>query len=162
MDFKVSGATQLHELAKTLRGMENKGLGREMGRALTKAVEPLGKAVTESMGAASPSGYKGPLTSSLRHRRNLRSTRTEASVRVTTTAKGEREARDIVRFNAGELRHPVFGRARRTKRGLKKNPWSATRVPAKSYERGTEGTADEAEKQLWAVLDEFSQKITGG
>lgn len=154
LEFKVSGAERFHRLADLFKELDNEGLGREMARALTKAVDPLGKAITEEAGKAAPGGYRGTLTASMKHRRSVRNTRTQASVRLTTTAKGVKENRDLPAINAGRLRHPVFGRRR--------SPWSTTRVRSGFYDRGIAIAGPKAEKQLLEVLDHYQQIVTGG
>jgi hypothetical protein len=152
MDVKISGADQIHALAKHIKALGDAGLGREMGRALTKAVDPIGKSINKEAAAVAPSGYEPTLTSSLKHRRTLRASRTQASVRLTTTAKGKAENRDLPSLNAGKLRHPVFGRRRKT--------WAVTAIPSGFYDRGTKNAADAAEKQLLVVLDDFTQRLS--
>lgn len=161
MDVRVSGAEQFHALSKLFRELD-KGFGKEMSTALGKAVEPVGKAIDKEAGEVAPSGYRGTLARSLKHRRSLRNTRTSASVRLTTYAKGEKQNRDLPAINRGDLRHPVFGRVRKTKTGPKRNPWAVTRVRAGFHDRGIAKAADEAEKQLWTVLDKYQQIVSGG
>jgi hypothetical protein len=72
-------------------------------------------------------------------------------VRLTTYAKGKKERRDLPSMNAGRLRHPVFGR--RSAKGKR----TRGHHRAGFYDRGTAKAADEAEKQLLVVLDDFQQ-----
>lgn len=160
LDVRVSGADQIHALAKHFKELEKAGLGRQMARALTKAVDPIGKAVTAEAAKVAPSGYEGTLTRSLKHRRSVRSGRTEASVRLTTSARGRKDLRDLPSLNAGKLRHPVFKRFRTLKSGeVKRNPWAVTTIPSGFYDRGTKTAADAAEKQLQVVIDDFTQRL---
>lgn len=151
MDFRISGAEEIHALAKRFKDIGEEGLGREMARALTKAVAPIGKSVNEQASKAAPSGYREALTASLKHRRSVRNSRADASVRLTTSAKGKTENRDLPSLNAGRLRHPVFGR--------RFKPWSVTAIPSGFYDRGTKNAIDEAEKQLIVVLDDFERRL---
>lgn len=152
MDVRISGAAQIHALAKRIKQTGDTGLGREMAKALSQAVEPIGKAINEEATKVAPSGYVEVLTRSLRHRRTVRGGRMQASVRLTTSAKGKTENRDLPSLNAGRLRHPVFGRRRK--------PWTVTTITSGFYDRGTRKAADEAEKQLLVVLDEFTQRLS--
>lgn len=160
MDVRISGAEQFHQLARVFRDLD-KGFGREMSTALGKALDPVGKAIDAEAGKVAPSGYRGDLTRSLKHRRSVRNTRTQASVRLTTYAKGQKQNRDLPAINRGDLRHPVFGRARMTRQGPQANPWATTRVRAGFHDRGVAKAGDEAEKQLWTVLDHYQQIVTG-
>jgi hypothetical protein len=163
MDVRISGAEQFHQLAKTFRELDKQGLGRQMSRALGKTVAPIGKAIDKEAGLVAPSGYRDDLSRSLKHRRSLRNTRIQASLRLTTSAKGKADYRDLPSLNAGKLRHPVWGRTRRLKSGeSQRNPWAVTTIRDGFYTRGTAKAADEAEKQLEAVLDEYQQRVNEG
>lgn len=162
VEVRISGAAQLRKVAAHIRATGDKGLGREMGRAIDKAIEPVKKAIDVSAGQTMPSGYRPDLARSLKHRRTLRTTTRVASVRLTTYAEGKKERRDLPALEAGRLRHPVFGRSRPTRFGRKANPWAVTRVKAGFHERGTKGAADEAERQVVSVLDEFAQRLLKG
>jgi hypothetical protein len=152
IEVRISGAEQIHALARHIKELGDAGLGRQMAAALTRAVDPVGKAINAEASKVSPSGYRETLTRSLQHRRAVRNSRTQASVRLTTTGKGKQESRDLPSLNAGNLRHPVFGR--------RKDPWHVTRIASGFYDRGTEKAADEAETQLLVVLDDFTQRLS--
>lgn len=154
LSVDIGGIGQLRQLAAQIKATGDKGLGRELGAALTKAAAPITTAITAEAGETAPSGYAETLTRSLKHRRTTRTATRQASIRITTTAKGQQEERDIVAFNRGALRHPVFGR--------RKKPWTVTKVEAGFHERGTRAAAGEAEKQLTAVLDDFADRLTKG
>ncbi len=163
VDIRIGGVTDLLKLSAHIKATGDKGLGRQMGRAVTKAMDPVKTSITASATDTMPSGYKETLTRSLKHRVSTRATARTASVRMTTSAKGEDENRDLVALEAGNLRHPVYGRYRRLKGGRwKKNPWAVTRIEPGFHKRGTEAAADEAEKALGAVLDDFSARLAKG
>ena len=162
MEVRITGADQLHKLAAHIRATGDKGLGRELARALDKAIEPVKRSIEASAEKTMPSGYRGTLTRSLRHRRTIRAAARQASVRLATFGVGSKERRALPALNAGDLRHPVFGRTRRTKTGPKANPWAITRVTPGFHERGTEKAGDEAEKQILLVLDDFADRLTKG
>lgn len=154
IDVRISGAEQIHALAKHIKELGDAGLGREMAQALTKAVDPIGKAINDEAAKVAPSGYVEALTRSLKHRRSVRNSRTQASVRLTTQARGKQDLRDLPSLNAGSLRHPVFGRRR--------SPWFVTRITSGFYDRGTEKAAAAAEQQLQVVIDDFTQRLSEG
>lgn len=154
IDARVLGAKQLREVARHIRNEGDKGLGRQFGKALEKTVEPVKKSIAESAGRTMPSGYAPTLTRSLEHRRSTRSDTRKASVFLATYADGRKERRDLPALEAGNLRHPVFGRS--------KSPWVQQRIRAGFHERGTEKAGDEAEKQILAVVDDFVQRLAKG
>lgn len=160
IEARVSGAERLHHFAAQLRAVGDKGFAKDMATALSKAVAPIGRAIDAEAELVAPSGYKGTLARSLKHRRSLRNTAREASVRLTTYAVGEKENRDLPAIEGGALHHPVYGRSRRTKRGRKANPWAVTRVTPGFHKRGTEQAGPAAERELLAVLDRFADLIT--
>jgi hypothetical protein len=154
LDVRISGAEQLRKVAAQIQATGDKGLGREMGRALNKAIEPIKTAIAESAAETMPSGYRGVLTASLKHRRTQRTAARTASLKLTTFAPGKRERRDVVRLNKGQLRHPVFGRRRK--------PWTTTAIRPGFYDRGTKGAMPEVEKRLGEVLDDFARRLAKG
>lgn len=162
VQIRIGGIGELTRLAAHIRAEGDKGLGREFGRALDKVVEPVKKAINASAEQTMPSGYRGELTRSLRHRRSMRTSAREARLRLATYADGEKQRRDLPALEAGRLRHPVFGRVRRTRKGAKANPWAVTRIRAGFHERATRNAADEAEKQALAVVDEFAGRLMKG
>lgn len=167
MEVRINGAVQLRQVAAQIKAAGDKGLAREMARALTKAVGPLDKAIEAEAHKTMPSGYRDVLTASLRHRRSTRTAARTASVRLTTTGAGTREQRDLIALNAGKLRHPVYGRSRRIKRGprtgtAQPNPWSVTTIRAGFYDRGIEKAADTTERELLTVLDDFADRLAKG
>ena len=154
LDVRISGAEQLRKVAAQIQATGDKGLGREMGRALNKAIEPIKTAIAESAAESMPSGYRGVLTASLKHRRTQRTAARTASLKLTTFAPGKRERRDVVRLNKGQLRHPVFGRRRK--------PWTTTSIRPGFYDRGTRRAMAEAEQRLGVVLDDFARRLARG
>lgn len=162
LELRIDGVDELRRLAAQIRYTGDKGLGRQMSAALGRALGPVTRAITAEAGKTAPSGYRAELTASMRHRRSSRTAAREARVRLTTTAKGQSEERDLPALDAGILRHPVFGRTRRTKRGEKKNPWAVTRVRPGFHERGIKDAEAEAQRQLQAVLDDFADRLAKG
>jgi hypothetical protein len=163
IDARITGAQQLRAVAVHIRTTGDKGLGRQFGTALGKALDPVTKAIDASAEETMPSGYAPTLTRSLKHRRSTRTDARQATVVLATYADGKKERRDLPALEAGRLKHPVFGRFRRTRRGdLKPNPWVSQRIRPGFHERGTETAGDEAEKQILAVVDDFTQRLAEG
>lgn len=154
LELRLDGGDLLRQVATQIRAEGDKGLGREMSAALSKAVAPLGKAIGAEAGKVAPSGYSGVLTRSLKHRRTARTSTRQASLRLTTYADGQTERRDIPAIDRGDLRHPVFGRRRK--------PWTVTRIQPGFYDRGIRQAGDLAEKQALAVLDDFADRLAKG
>lgn len=162
LDIRIAGVDEVLKLARHIKATGDKGLGRQMAKALNEAVEPVKTAIAESAYKTMPSGYRATLTASLRHRRTQRTAARQASLRLTTLGEGVREQRDLVRLNRGELRHPVFGRSRATARGRRKNPWATTRILPGFHDRGVKDAGPEAEKRLGKVLDDYAARLAKG
>lgn len=162
MDLRITGQDQLRKLAAHIKATGDKGLGRQMAKALDKVVDPIKRDIGASAYNTMPSGYRDTLTRSLKHRRTTRVTARQATIRLTTTAAGTKENRDLPALEAGNLRHPVHGRSRTTKKGRAANPWSVTRIRAGFHKRGTEDAADRAEKAAITVLDDLAERLAKG
>ena len=162
MDVQIGGQAELRKIAAHIRATGDKGLGREFAKALEKAVDPVKEAIVAEAEKTMPSGYKSTLTRSLKHRRTTRASGREASVRLATHGEGKRERRDLPALNAGKLRHPVYGRSRMTKTGRQANPWAVTRIRAGFFDRAIEKAADQAERAILAVVDDFTDRLAKG
>lgn len=154
IDARVLGAQQLREVARHIRNEGDKGLGRQFGKALEKAVEPIKKSIAESAARTMPSGYAPTLSRSLKHRRTTKTDTRRGAVRLATYGDGRKERRDLPALEAGKLRHPVFGRTR--------SPWVQQRIRAGFHKRGIEKAGGEAEKQILVVVDDFVQRLAKG
>lgn len=165
LDVRISGGAQLHKVAADIRATGDKGLGREMGRALVATTKPLQREIAAEADRVMPQrgGYQELLSRSLRHKTSQRTGGRTASIRLITYADGTGERRDVESLEAGTLRHPVFGRSRTVRgRGRVPNPWTVTKIKAGFHERGTQNAGDEAEKRLLGVLDDFAARLAKG
>lgn len=169
LEARITGSAELRRLATSIRATGDKGLGREMSAGLRRASEPVKVSIRDSAEDTMPErgGYKAQLSRSLRFRTQLHAGVRTASFRLFTYADGTNERRDIRRLELGELRHPVFGRSRRIRVGVRAgtaqpNPWTVTKITPGFHRRGTEKAADAAEREMATVLDEFAQRLAKG
>ncbi|MEU7904108.1 hypothetical protein [Actinoplanes sp. NPDC049118] len=165
----ITGRAELRRLAAQIKAVGDKGMAREMSAALRKAGKPVAESVRREAIAAMPArgGYRAEITRSLKFRVAQRTGARTASLTLTTYADGTKERRDIRALDDGRLRHPVYGRSRRIKRGpragtAQPNPWSMTRIRAGFHRRGTDGAADEAAREIGKVLDDFASRLLKG
>jgi hypothetical protein len=165
LEVRVSGAANLHKVAAQIRAEGRKDLAREMSAALTKATEPVQRAIRASAGQTMPrsGGYNAAFDKSLRFRNSRRTGGSQASVNLATYADGASERRDIKALEGGNLRHPVFGRSRPGARKGERtaNPWTVTSIRAGFWKRGTDGAMDEAQKQLETVIEGLASRLAG-
>jgi hypothetical protein len=164
MEFHIDGRARLHEVAKAIRATGDKGLGREMGKALAATTTPLREAIDAEAARVMPvgGGYQAVLSRSLRHKTSQRTGSRSATIRLITYADGTGERRDVEALEKGVLRHPVFGRSRNTRAGRVPNPWAITKIRSGFHQRGTANAGDEAQKRLLVVLDDFAARLTKG
>jgi len=165
MEFDIVGRARLHEVAKAVRATGDKGLGRQMGKALAATTTPLQEAIDAEAARVMPvgGGYQAVLSKSLHHKTSQRTGSRSATIRLITYADGTGERRDVEALEKGTLRHPVFGRSRTVRgRGRVPNPWAVTRIRSGFHQRGTADAGDEAQKRLLVVLDDFAARLTKG
>jgi len=165
LEVVISGQAKLQALAEQIQAEGNKGLGREMTAALRRVSKPIQAEVTEEYSGLPARGeYVNTFTKSMKWRTALRGAARSASFRLLLFGEGEHERRDIKALEAGRLRHPVFGRSRRVRRGARrgsrdKNPWAVTSIRGGYFERGTDRAADAVEREMAKVLDEFVDRL---
>lgn len=163
LDVRVEGAAELRRVAAQIRAEGRKDLGREMGRALARASEPLKAGIKQSAAATMPrsGGYAAAFDKSLRFKAQQKGDGASASYTLVTYADGTSERRDIRALEAGNLRHPIFGRSRPGARKGERtaNQWSVTSIRPGFHKRGTKNAADEVEKQLGVVVTDFARRL---
>lgn len=168
MQLRVSGSVELKRFAAAVKATGNKGLGREMAAGLRKAGKPIQESIKDTFTETLPErgGYRAAASKSVRFRTNIRSGPRAGTVRITTYAVGKGENRDLPRINKGQLRHPVFGRSRNTFAGKSRrrvpNPWATTRVTPRFFERGIDKAKGAVEKEMLAVLADYTRRLTRG
>jgi hypothetical protein len=73
VDIRIGGVAEILKLSAHIKATGDKGLGRQMAKAVNEAIEPVKAAIAASAEETMPSGYKETLTASLRHRKSQRS-----------------------------------------------------------------------------------------
>lgn len=169
LDIRLTGADELHRLSRQLRDTADKGLGKEMARGLRRAVEPLKRDVRAEAGRVMPhgGGYAGVLVPALRFRTDVRAGARVAKVVFKTHADGTKQRRDVPKLNAGILKHPVYGRSRKLKRGRRAgtsvpNPWATTTIRAGFWSRPVDSSSRDVTAEMVKVLDAVAAKLAGG
>lgn len=165
VSVRINGSLELRRVADGIRVKGDKGLGKEMAAGLRKVAKPVQSAIRESAKATMPKkgGYSAAFSKSLRFRTELRNAKRDAFFRVTTFADGTAQRRDIDALEAGNLRHPVFGRYRRRKGvGRVPNPWAVTKIQAGFHARGIKDAADQAEREMKDVIGDFAERLAKG
>lgn len=165
LEVRVTGAATLHRVAAQIRAEGRKDLARELSAGLVKATEPIRRDIRASADETMPreGGYQAAFDKSLRFRHSRTNRADEASVKLITFADGTSERRDIRALEAGNLRHPVFGRSRSGPRKGERvaNPWAVTKIRAGFHKRGTADAADEAEREISKVAASLAERLVG-
>lgn len=163
MEIRITGGAKLRAVAAEIKALGDKGLGKQMSAALRQAAKPVQAAIRTEIDDVMPSrgGYRATISKTLRFRTAVKTSTRQSAFVLTTYADGTSQRRDIVALNAGRLRHPVYGRSRTTRHGRQPNPWSATRIRAGFFDRGTAKAAAAAEEEMGKVLDEFRDQLAG-
>lgn len=158
IQVRVSGAAELKKVAAQIRREGNKDLSRDMSRALSRSVEPVKVSIRQSAAETMPTrgGYSPVFLKSLRFRQKKSGSGNSASLSLITYAEGKQERRDIVSLERGRLRHPVFGRSSKNRRA---HPWATTNIRAGFHRRGSDNAADQAEKEILKVVDDFARRL---
>lgn len=160
MSVSMAGAQKLDALATRMRDAGRKDLEKELRAELRKPPKRLERAVKIAVPNHMPLRYAAVLARSLRF-----STRVVRGavlgVRVTMHGRGGGGGdRDVRRLNEGELRHPVFGRRRRTTRGRTfENPWVSQRILPGFFTRPAERVLRQVQDDTVRVIDRVLAKI---
>lgn len=162
LDVQVIGAANLHKVAAHIRAEGRKDLAREMGRALSKAADPIKQGIRTSAAETMPKrgGHQETLDKSLKFRLDRKQSTNAASVSLITYAEGKSERRDVTALEAGKLRHPVFGRYRMGHGGRRiANPWTVTKIRSGFHKRGTAKAMDETVKEMIHVVEDLAKRL---
>ena len=149
-EVKVTGGAELRQVQNRLRVIGDKGLGKQMSKALRDAAKPLQPAVRKEAVAAMPSGYGPTLAKSLRFRTAIKETAHTADVVVRVYGDGRRERREVPALNRGRLRHPLYGN---------RNRWFDQRVRPGFVDRPADRLMPEAARQMRAVISYVAEQI---
>lgn len=164
LEIEISGAAKLTAAAKQIKAVGNRGLGTKMRARLQEAVKPIQDDIRAEVNSVMPKsgGYRETLSRTLRFRTSIKSSARSASVKLKTYAEGKAALRDIRTLDAaGKLRHPVYGRSRRTKFGVKKNPWAVTTIRPGFWTRPVNNAAPHVRAALGKVLDDVIAELKG-
>jgi hypothetical protein len=155
---RVTGRSQLREIEARLYaapGELDKAVARRLRTVPPKVEKLVRAAVLERM--PHRGGYAATLERSLRFRSSVQVRR---GLTMTVWGEGKRQRRDLPERNTGLLRHPVFGRARMTRHGLKDNPWKVQRVRRGAVSDPFDEGARLAAAAVESALDDVKHTIT--
>lgn len=110
LDFRIHGAADMRAAARQLR-IEHKALRAGAAKALERGVRGLRKNIAASASRL-PSGYSQVMAADVKVSTSVRFGSVDPTIAVRVWAEGgpSKDHRDINAIDAGNLRHPVFGR----------------------------------------------------
>lgn len=135
----------------------------EIRAGFQQAVGPLDEAFKVSAVAHFPSGYEGEYVASARTDATIRTVGSSVRVKVEHSATGGRgNDRDVVSLNNGILKHPVWGRTRRTRlKGWTLNPWVTQAIPPMFGDKAVDAARPQVDREMDAVLDRIEATLEG-
>jgi hypothetical protein len=160
---EVTGRQELSLLGHRLREADRKDLMRELRRGLSEGMKPLGDLVLENIPPDMPKGYEATLAEAMQFKTAVNTSGQRATVEFKAWAKGKRGARRKVKTlnNPGLLRHPVYGRYRRVKKGyLIKNPWVDQHVKPGFFDDAADANKENLRHQAREAIRNVANKIT--
>lgn len=162
LSVQVAGADRLDAIAGRLREVGNGGLQQELRRELRKPPKLLERAVKAEV-PRMPAGYERSLEASLRFRTSLLSG-AATGVRVTMHGRGGGGGdRDVRALDRGVLRHPVYGRRRRTTRGrVFNNPWVVQAVRPGFWSDPARRVMRQVQDGMVEAIDRVAAKLARG
>lgn len=126
MRVQVTGQRDLFRLAHNLNAAGQKGLKRELDKASREAGRVIADEVKDHTKDYIPANFERRWDTSFVAEVEVRLVQSRR-ITVVFYGRGKKQRRDIKAINAGNLKHPVYGRFRRLKDGtLKANPWVST------------------------------------
>lgn len=150
------GAAQLNSLAAACRKAGN-GMEKELVDGIQNAAKGLDAAIRANIPPTMPRGYEPVLAAGLQ----VKIGRQTSGVIVKVTAKGHKGLRDLPRIDAGLLRHPVYGRMRRTRRGWRPNPWVGQAVKPGVVTKPFNELEPKVLDELGKAVERIAQQIAG-
>ncbi|MFI2577697.1 hypothetical protein ACH5AJ_36490 [Streptomyces rochei] len=167
---RVVGGDRFRVITRQLRGAANrKDLVKELRKGILDAVPALKDAVRSQAAGYLPDRYAIELVPSLTMRTNTTTTGDQVTVRIVVSARGQGgNARQLGDIEAGQLRHPVFGRSRALKRHAlhratsRASPWVTQRVMPKFVTGPMLAGQAEVRREIEAAVDRVLDKITRG
>lgn len=117
----IDGRVEIRHL-RALLGEVPEKLREELAKGTRSALAPLKKEIPAAERVYMPTRYGEVLAQATKVANRVTAGDTlHATVKV--SAMGKSASRDVTAHNRGSLRHPVFGRYRRGRKGLHANPW---------------------------------------
>lgn len=151
-DLRIEGSEKLGALSDALRRYGTVELEKELFQGITRAVDPLVKAVKASLKGYLPNRYAEAVATSLVERA-VRLAGSNPGIRLTASAKTPKgKQRDLVGLNKGRLRHPLYG---------DRQWWYDQDVKKGFWDEPLLDESDAVREELVKVLDNIARELAG-
>lgn len=151
--FDVTGSARLEQIARTLDGLARGGLQDEVRRRVEGSLSGLLGRVRAKMPAAMPDRYAAVLARVAKVEARVSGEWPKVDAVLTA---GRRKVEDV---EGGALRHPVYGRTRRTRSGPRRNPWVSQRVRGGFWAAATRDYALNLRRALELAMNAIAERI---
>lgn len=146
MDVRVENTDDLVRLGKALKATGDKGLKREVMRALKQAGKPLSPKVKSAARRDLPRrGGLGDIVAKSSVTTSVRFSGKNPGVRIV----GSRKGLSLPQIDAGTIRRPTFGRA----------PWVNQRVKPGWFTETIRDEAPAVRREVVDVLDDMAKRL---
>lgn len=159
LDLAITGSTELRYVAGQLRKAAASELRKELAKAQRRTFAPLQLEIKAQAIVSLPhrGGYAGVMARAVKV--SVRQNIARRELVAVVYARGRGQQRDVRRVNRGELRHPVFGRDRLTRKGVQLNPWAVTAVPPGFVDRPVRRLEDRLARESLDALHRVAVEI---
>jgi len=167
LEVTVTGERDFFAAARRLHAAGHKVQADKLDRAVRRAAKHIEDAVRAHADEYLPDNYARVFTATMVFRTEVRKTRgARATLRLRVPSERGTD-RQIKALEAGELRHPVFGRTRRLKYHAKwrattyRNPWVKQRIRPHFYTEPATATKPKVTAEIEQAMHEVAEFIEG-
>jgi hypothetical protein len=147
--IEVQGADQLARLARQLKEAGDKGLQKELGQAINRALKPVKADIKQSLAETLP--HRGGLAK--RAAATRLTTRRRTSARTAGVRLIGKGTLSLYHLDKGIIRH---------RKGGKIDAGEVQRITPGAWTRPTEGAAPEVRRELVQAMNGIAKKIARG
>lgn len=156
MTLELRGANQFVAVANALKEAGDKGLQRELNKALRESAKPFAEKVRENALEMLPN--RGGLNQRVADQvvPRVRKSNSSRAQGVRLAATGRQGMKSIKNLDAGKLRHPVFARGDQSRDEW---PWVPQTVTPGFWSKAAEEVGPQVTANAQAALDVVARKI---
>lgn len=156
MTLELRGVNQLQAVSKALKDAGDRGLQRELNKALREAAKPFAERVRQNALEMLPK--HGGLNERVAEQvvPTVRRSNSARAQGIRLGATGKQGMKQIIGLDRGRLRHPVWPRRNQSRDEW---TWVAEKVTPGFWTKAVEATGDQIKADMQSALDVVSRKI---